>query len=122
MQCVSCGYMAEEVMILMSTKDSVAAAKGPLFHVVLAREDEWPQVKSFASREELVAYLGRLKKHGPTRAYLFCGRRLFISKGPHRCLLDGDEAPLPLYETKVCRVADPDDYLEDASAEDLDPD
>jgi hypothetical protein len=92
----------------------------PLFHVVLAWDGEWPVVKSFSTRTEFVAYLKRVQNR-PTRAFVFCGRRLLISKGPYRCLLDGEEAPIPLFEVRVCGEADPEDYLWDDPVE-VDPD
>ena len=55
------------------------------------------------------------------RAHLFCGRRLYISKGPFRYLLDGKEDPIPLFDAVVCREPDPEDYLLDEPVPEPDP-
>jgi hypothetical protein len=85
----------------------------PLFHLVMVSEGgDWPEVHDFLTRDELVAFLKGVKRSLPTRAYIFCGRRLLLSKGPYRCLLD-DVDRIPLFDVKVCYEPDPDDYLWD---------
>jgi hypothetical protein len=101
---------------------SVDPKATPLFHLVIVGEDgDWPEVHKFLSRDKLVAFLKAVKPSFPTRAYIFCGRRLFISKGPYRCLLDGKEDPIALFDVKVCREPDPDDFLWDDPVEEPDP-
>jgi hypothetical protein len=99
-------------------KAVLASAADPsttsLFYLVLVREDaDWPELHTFSTRDALVAFLKDVKSGCRVRAYIFRGRRLLLSKGPHRCLLDGQEPPIPLFGTKVCRQPDPDDYLWD---------
>ena len=57
---------------------------------------EWPELHAFPSLDDLVAFLKNVKSLLAIRAYIFRGRRLRISKGPYRYLLDGNEKPIPL--------------------------
>ena len=55
------------------------------------------------------------------KTHIFYGRRLFLSKGPYRCLLDGADR-IPLFDVNVCYEPDPDDYLLDDPVKGPDPD
>jgi hypothetical protein len=82
------------------------------FHLLTVREgNEWPEINAFPTLGDLVAFLKKVRSPLAIRAYLFRGRRLRISKGPYRYLLDGQEKPIPLFDVVVCDEPDPDDYL-----------
>jgi hypothetical protein len=94
--------------------------KEPPYLLVLVNESHGAiSVESFESRSDMVVKLRRLIDKG-YRAFVFQGRRLGISKGPHRFLLDGDEQ-IPLFEIKMVVEEDDTGSLDNTDEAEQDP-
>ena len=77
----------------------------PYWAVIANESSGHISVESFDSRSDMVGRFRVLVHRGGYRVFVFQGRRLQISKPPHRFLLDGPDQ-IPLFEIKVIAEED----------------
>lgn len=68
------------------------------YFVVMAPENDPPEVKVYWTQGELVDYLKGFKPDGQVAIYIFQGYRLKFTKGPFRYLIPAQGDPIPLFD------------------------
>lgn len=102
------------------TPATEAPPEAPYWAVIVNEGAGTITTEEFASRPDLVGRLRRLLGRQGYRAHVFQGRRLGISRGPHRFLMDGKDQ-IPLFEIRPAEEEDETGSLDDSGQGDQDP-